>query len=67
MFTNFLGFVAEQIENLCDCLADIDLSFLGTNWDISFYKLVLIVFFGGSAFDIAFSKNNIDEEGFFDD
>lgn len=61
-----LDVIKDWITELLDALASIDMSFLGDNWDFSFFKLVLIVFFGGSMFEIVFSKN-MDEETFFDD
>lgn len=63
---NFFDILKDWIISLCDALAELDLSFFG--WNISFYKLVLIVFFGGSAFDIIFSSRyDIDSETFWDE
>ena len=61
-----LQLIEDWIHEFLDALACIDMKFLGDNWDFSFFKLVLIVFFGGSMFEIVFSKN-LDEESFFDD
>lgn len=62
----FFDILKDWILSLCDALADLDLSFFG--WDISFYRLVLIVFFGGAAFEIIFpSPSDLDEGSFWDD
>lgn len=63
---NLLDMIKDWIIDLTDCLSEIDLSIFG--YDISFFRLILIVFFAGSAFDIIFSSaNDIDSEVFWSD